>query len=307
MSDSFINLSDGRKLGFIDYGKPEGLPVFMLHGTPGSRVFGFEGELLVHKEKLRIITPERPGYGLSDPSITRTIKSFSIDIEQLANHLGLTKFHVAGVSGGGPYALACGQCLSDRVISITLISSARPTDMKDFYKGMSFGNKLAFRISKYMPFLLKPLYSYMARVFRKKPEEAIEAIQAQLCPWDQKVMSDLKLKDGMKVFIAHIYEAYRQGSDGAYSDTVLLSKPWGIDFKSITAPIFMWHGEADTLMPITPVKNFSRMLPECEVHFIKEAGHLLLESEEIAIEILGKIKQKHRENNKISEYLIRDI
>lgn len=291
LSDTFINLKDGRRLGFIDCGKPEGLPILMLHGTPGSRIFGFENEPLVHDEALRIITPERPGYGLSDPYKNRTIKSFSNDIEQLANHLNIKKFHVAGVSGGGPYALACGQKLPERVMSITLIASATPTDMTGFYEGMSFGNKLTFRISKYMPLLLKPLYSYMAWQFRKKPEKLIEAIKPQLCSWDREVLNQLKLKNGMEVFISHIKEAYRQGSGGAYSDTMLLSKPWGIDFNSITAPIFIWHGESDTLMPISPVKKFARILPKTESHFIKDAGHLLLESEDIGEEIIGRIKQ----------------
>lgn len=290
MSDSFINLEDGRRLGFIDCGEPEGLPIFLLHGTPGSRIFGFESEPFIHEERLRIITPERPGYGLSDPCKDRTIKNFSSDIEALANHLGIRKFHIAGISGGGPYALVCGQCLPERVISVTLIASATPTDMEGFYEGMSRGNKLAFRISKHIPFLLRPLYFYMAHAFRKNPEKLIEAIKSQLCSWDQEVLEQLKHKKVMNVFISHVREAYRQGMEGAYSDTVLLSKPWGIDFKSITAPIFMWHGESDTLMPISPAKNFSRILPECESHFIKEAGHLLLESEEIRAEIIGKIK-----------------
>ena len=104
-------------------------------------------------------------------------------------------------------------------------------------------------------------------------------------------MSQLKHKGTMEAFISHIREAYRQGSEGAYSDTVLISKSWGIDFKSITAPIFLWHGESDTLTPVSPAKNFSRRLPACEDHFIKDAGHLLLESDKLAREILGEIKK----------------
>ncbi|PCJ63156.1 MAG: hypothetical protein COA73_05740 [Candidatus Hydrogenedentota bacterium] len=67
MNDSFMRLKDGRKLGFVDCGESDGLPIIMLHGTPGSRIFGFENEPFVHEEGLRIVTPERSGYGLSDP------------------------------------------------------------------------------------------------------------------------------------------------------------------------------------------------------------------------------------------------
>jgi len=103
MKDSIFTLKDGRNLGYIEYGNPKGIPIFLFHGTPGSRIFGLE-EPLIQQENLRIFTPERPGYGLSDPLNGRTIERYPDDIAELANHLEIEKFHVAGMSGGGPYA-----------------------------------------------------------------------------------------------------------------------------------------------------------------------------------------------------------
>ncbi len=286
----FLTLNDGRKLGFIDGGKPEGLPVFLFHGTPGSRIFGFEEEPLVQKEGLRIITPERPGYGLSDAKKNRELRDYCCDIEQLADHLDIEQFHVSGVSGGGPYALACANWLSNRVLTVTLIASATPVDMKGFSKGMSAGNRLAFSISRYIPSLLKPIYLYSSWVVRKKPEKLIEGLESQLCQWDRNTLNELKANGKIEIFLAHIREAYRNGYFGAYSDMLLLAKPWKIDFQSLSVPIIMWHGEADTLMPITPAKAFSKILPGCECHFIKDAGHLLLESEEFSRQIISRLK-----------------
>jgi len=289
-SSSFLILEDGRKLGFIDYGNPNGLPIILLHGTPGSRVFGFENEPLLINNELRIITPERPGYGLSDSFQNRTINDFSHDIEQLANSLNIDKFHVAGVSGGGPYVLACAYCLPSRVLSATLIASATPTGLSGFFKGMSLGNKVAFILAKYMPFLLKPLYMYSANLIQKHPEKLLQGINSQLCSWDQQVLSNLEEDGKIETFIYHIREAYQQGYLGAYSDMMLLTKPWGIDFQALKLPIFMWHGESDTLMPISSAKSFSKILPNPECFFIKQAGHLLLESDEYSQKIIDKIK-----------------
>ncbi len=288
--NEFITLEDNRKLGFADSGKPDGLPIFLFHGTPGSRIFGFENEPLIQEEELRIITPERPGYGLSDESKNREIKDHCYDIEKLATYLGIKKFHVAGVSGGGPYALACAYWLSKRVLSVTLIASATPVDTKGFFKGMSMGNRLGFIMSRYVPFLLKPLYIYSSWVVKRSPEKFMKGMESQLCQWDKKVLHKIKADGKMDIFISHIREAYRKGYIGGYSDLLLLTKPWKVDFQFLSVPIIMWHGKADTLMPIASAIEFSKILPDCKCYFIENAGHLLLESEEYSRQIIARIK-----------------
>ncbi len=290
MKDSIFTLSDERKLGFIDYGSSDGVPIFLFHGTPGSRIFGLENEPLVDKENLRIITPKRPGYGLSSPVKGRHIECFTADIKELADDLEIREFHVAGVSGGGPYALACASNLSSRVLSTSLIASAAPTEMEGYFKGMSIGNKLAFVMSKYFPWILKAILKSVASHSRKKPERVIDELRSQLCEWDIKVLDNMTKKGQLECLVEHIREAYRQGYAAHYSDLLLVSRPWGIDYSRIESPIFMWHGVSDTLMPIHPARMFADRLPNCKNYFVERAGHLLLESEEIGGRIVRTIK-----------------
>jgi pimeloyl-ACP methyl ester carboxylesterase len=37
--DNILRLSDGRRLGYAEYGDPEGEPIMLFHGTPGSRLY----------------------------------------------------------------------------------------------------------------------------------------------------------------------------------------------------------------------------------------------------------------------------
>lgn len=296
MNDCVFTLSDGRKLGYIEYGSPDGVPVFLLHGTPGSRIFGLENEPLLVKKNLRIITPERPGYGLSSPQKDRRILCYSKDIVELADSLEIHRFHVAGVSGGGPYALACASILSNRTLSITLIASATPMEMEEYFKGMSLGNIFALAMSKYFPWLLRPIFKFAASYSRKKPEKLLEKLKSQLCEWDVNVLDDMKRTGQIETFVDHIREAYRQGYTAHYTDTLLVSRPWGIDYWKIKSPIFLWHGESDTLMPIAPVRKFAEILPNCQTNFIEGAGHFLLESEEIGGSIVQTIKFSHPGN-----------
>ena len=59
--DTHIQLSDQRRLAYAEYGGPEGTPVFLFHGLPGSRLAW--GYLPDHPFPLglRIIAPDRPG------------------------------------------------------------------------------------------------------------------------------------------------------------------------------------------------------------------------------------------------------
>jgi len=290
MKDSIFTLSDRRELGYIEYGAPDGVPILLIHGTPGSRIFGLENEPFVDRENLRIITPERPGYGLSSPMKDRSIGCFSEDIEELADYLEIQEFHVAGVSGGGAYTLACASNLSSRVLSTSLIASAAPMEMEGYFRGMSIGNKIALIMSKYSPWLLKAVLKSAANYYRDKPEKVIDELRSQLCDWDVKVLDSMIIKGQLDSLIEHIREAYRQGYSAHYFDTLLVSRPWGIDYTRIESPIFMWHGVSDTLMPIHPARKFAEMLPNCKTYFIDGAGHLLLESEEIGSSIVQAIK-----------------
>ena len=289
MQDNIMTLADGRSLGYSDYGASEGVPIFLFHGTPGSRVFGLEGEPIVKTYNLRIIAPERPGYGLSSPQPNREIQNWPADVSELADYLNIRQFHVAGESGGGPYVLACALAMPARIISATLIASAAPVDMPKFYKGMALGNRIGFFAAKYAPFLVKWLMKKFAQYFKKEPEKLLQKMISQFCESDQRLIKNAEGSSKENVLLRHIEEAFRQGNDGHYQDFMLVSRSWYLDFNKLELPVFLWHGESDTLMPISPVKTFATQIPNCEAHFIPGAGHLLLDDETTGKKIVERI------------------
>src|SRR5215469_15494010 len=91
---SAIRLRDGRRLAFAEWGEPHGMPVIHHHGTPGSRL-EHEGAPVVYQAAgVRVITPDRPGYGLSDPLPGRTLLDWPADVAELADALGLERFAI---------------------------------------------------------------------------------------------------------------------------------------------------------------------------------------------------------------------
>jgi len=119
-------LASGRHVGYAEFGDPDGLPVIALHGTPGSRFMFALTDAGARARGLRLIAPERPGYGLSDAHHVDTLAETAGDVKAIADALGLERFALVGVSGGEPHAVAAAALLKDRVLQLALIGPVGP-------------------------------------------------------------------------------------------------------------------------------------------------------------------------------------
>ncbi len=281
-----ITLKDGRNLGYGEYGNPDGIPLMLFHGTPGCRIMAsLEKAEWIEEFGLRVITPERPGFGLSDPAPGRTLADWANDVEELADYLHIDRYHVAGGSGGGPYALVCALHSSGRVISATPFSSGGPPEVMHLTKDMVAQNRILFFLVRYLPFMARFLINSTAKAVHKKPEKMKAAMVKKLTEAKQIVGDEVNGDNLIKT----MQEAYRQGGDGAYVDIRLIAHDWGLDLSKIKVPVFVWHGTADALVPISTARGLAKLIPGCEAHFVEGAGHMLLGSEEVASQMMERI------------------
>ncbi|MUV89791.1 alpha/beta fold hydrolase, partial [Halapricum sp. CBA1109] len=124
-----VTRPDGRTVWYATYGPVDGRPVLCCHGTPGARVFG---ELLVEDARaagVRLLVPDRPGYGRSDHDPDRTPTSTARDLRAVLDHAGVETADVVAFSGGACYALALAEADADSVASLTLVSGAVPPSL----------------------------------------------------------------------------------------------------------------------------------------------------------------------------------
>ncbi|WP_234417376.1 MULTISPECIES: alpha/beta fold hydrolase [unclassified Lysinibacillus] len=291
MQENIMTLSDGRKLGFSVYGDKKGLPLFLFHGTPGSRIWFLEDDKIAHRLGFYLIATDRPGYGLSDKKVNREIIEYSSDIEELADYLQLDEFSVLGVSGGGAYATAVSHCLPDKVKLCILVSTATPFVDGKPSKAMSKENRLAFFLTNYFPWLLRLANNSQKKMIDKNPEKYKATLKkggSHLSEWDNKMLLDEEvLENG----VIHSKEAYRQGVDEVIYESKLLTKDWGFKLEEIKTPIKIWHGEDDTLSPINEVKVMAKKLLNTESHYIENGGHFLTENDELWESILTNIME----------------
>ncbi|GBF92382.1 hypothetical protein Rsub_05584 [Raphidocelis subcapitata] len=100
-------LPDGRELAYVDCGGAGSRgTVLFLHPVQGNRLMALALHRPAAELGLRVIAPDRPGYGASSPHPGRTVASFAADLAVLLKALGVARVGVLGSSAGSMYAFA---------------------------------------------------------------------------------------------------------------------------------------------------------------------------------------------------------
>ena len=267
--DHTLKLRDGRTLGWGQYGEEVGTPVFFFHGTPGSRMMRHPDISITEKLKVRIITMDRPGFGLSDPKPSRTFWDWPDDVQELADALQIERFGVIGFSGGGPYAMACAYRMPERVTAVSLVSSLSPPHLRGSQKPLPLVIRLLFSCSRSVPGVLPVVVNPIVRKVRQRFDAAYDRFAGYLPECDRKIFLDPQIK---KVFKESLSEAFRQGSSGFLTELAMQNRPWGFDIGEIRQKIYVWHGSLDLFHD---GQTFVKSIPDCQSTLLEE-GHLVL-------------------------------
>jgi len=269
-TDLTVRLPDGRILGYADYGDPKGLPMLALHGTPGSRKMFQLAHETAAELHIRLLAPERPGFGISSFQRGRSLASYASDLAAFADALGIERFAVAGVSGGGPYAVACAACLPDRVTALGLISPIGPMAAPENPGKMGLGHAIAFRYAPRVLPLLAIIFGIGRLAFLYTPNLIFGFILSRSARSDWTI---LKRGEVRRNLLAGVTEGCRPGIGASLQEMALFSRPWGVPLDRIKAPTFLWQGLGDRNVPVSAALRLAELVPQCHLCRIDNAGH----------------------------------
>lgn len=243
---AYVATDDGRRLAVDVTGAPDGYPVFLLHGTPGSRNGPKPRGIVLYRLGLQLICYDRPGYGGSDRNEGRTVRDAADDVATIADKMGINRFAVVGRSGGGPHALACAAVMPERVSSTAVLVCPAPSDAVglDWYHGSRQNVQENGAADVDVQALLTHLASW-AEQAQQDPRRFIGLIESELSEPDMRVARDVVLRRLLDTYA----EALRQGAAGWIDDVLAFRKPWDIALSNITSRVLLWHGEADRFPP----------------------------------------------------------
>jgi pimeloyl-ACP methyl ester carboxylesterase len=268
--DQTVRLSDGRQLGFASFGDADGIPMFYLHGSFGSRLEGRLTHPSALHRHVRVIAPDRPGFGLSQYRPNARLLHFAGDLTELADHLGLDRFSMMGVAGGGPFALACAHQLGSRLRALALVSSTGPHDRPGALSGMDLRVRLMLHtLPRRLPWLVRRMQERIARLADRDPAGLLRQASGTLPSSERASLASPEIAE---IFMDAAYEGFRSGVHGVVDELRLLAEPWDFTLESIEAPVFLWHGETDRVNPVAMAHALAREIAKSQLQTIPDRG-----------------------------------
>ncbi|RYD77682.1 MAG: alpha/beta hydrolase [Verrucomicrobiaceae bacterium] len=270
----FLDLQSGGRIAWEECGDPQGTPVFFFHGWPASRLQGEGFDVTARELGVRIISPDRPGIGLSTFQANRKLLDWPPVIAQIAQHLGIERFRVLAISGGGPYAFATAWALREQVKAACVISGAPPLPPELDHAALFAVYRLLLSVYRKQPGLLRLAFRCARPVVTRRPPQWLWPLMLKLT-----ARSDTKVLRDPCIFEAS-YNCYREswrGSAlGVATDGEIYAEPWGFDVSEIQTPIRLWHGKEDRSFRWELAAELAGKLPHCNTHIVENEGHYSL-------------------------------
>ncbi len=268
-SEGTIKASDGRSIGFKDYGPDGATPVLWCHGGPGSRMGLSRTADEATEAGFRLVGIDRPGYGLSTPWPGRSIADWVPDGIAVADHLGIDRFATVGVSTGGAYALALAAAHPDRVMGV--IACCALTDMRWDEGRALIPGPATHGIWESAD--REEALAIAADVFGEDGTKiaSVAADGTPLPPADMELLSDPAFIGEMLGGLEHMFA---WGPQGYADDRIADGVGWvSFDVTKVQCPVVVLHGDSDTIAHPAFAPHTVEIVPNATLRMYEGLGH----------------------------------
>lgn len=271
MKDAHVTLADRRTLAYTDIGEADWPCVLFFGGAPTSRLRHAYLEPRFLEERVRVVAPERPGYGRSSPHPGRSMADWPSDVAALADALGLDHFVVAGHSSGGPYALACAALLPDRVAAAIVLAGVTDMAWPGAWEGYNDMEAALMRVEDE-----EAAVAWCVERFGGDGGGFFAAADFKLSEPDEALFADARLAPTLAAARA---EAFRQGVIGYAHDIVVQGRPWPFNPAAIGVPVAVVHGDSDAILPLAHSRHTAESIPGAALGVLPGHGHFTIMAE----------------------------
>ena len=268
-----IAVGEDRQIGFAEFGNPQGRAVFWLHGTPGARrQIPTEARSFASRNNIRLIGIDRPGIGSSTPYQYETVLGFTEDLRTIADTLGINRFAVIGLSGGGPYTLATAAAMPDRVVMAAVLGGVAPLIGED---GISSGlmelAKVVRPILEVADTPIRWVAGSLIKLIGPFGSPALD-LYARISPdGDRNLLSRPEFK---AMFLDDLLNGSRKQLAAPFADIVVFARDWGFRLEDIKVPVRWWHGDADHIVPYAHGQHAVARIADAEMYTLPGESHL---------------------------------
>ena len=268
-----VAVRGSRRLGFAEFGSVHGEAIIWMHGTPGARrQIPLEAREYADREGLRIIGVDRPGIGSSTPHVYDNVRDWTEDLVMLADVLGIGDMRLIGLSGGGPYVLAAGAAMPDRVKGVAVIGGAAPTVGPDAIPGGAIG--VAAHFAPLVSLGRVPIGMTLTlgiRVVKPLAGRALDLYALVQPEGDKRLLGRPEFK---AMFVDDLLNGSRKQITAPLSDLLLFTRDWGFRVGDVKVPVVWYHGDADHIIPFGHGAHMVDLLPDATLRTMEGESHL---------------------------------
>lgn len=244
-----VRVSDGVRIAVHEYGrKHRGHSVLLVHGWPlDHRMFEYQLQALLEQE-YHIIAVDLRGFGASDrPEGGYTYDRMAMDLYEVIRFLELKKVDFLCFSMGAAIALRYMRLFRGyRVGKLLLIAAPAPQSSEEQENDIT------------------PMQTLWQLAQNDRPQMAEHFIHTQF--WAK---SQSKALENWFIQIA----LSASGLATRYCLRALMQEDGWEDMNSVQAPVFLFYGEEDVMVPPSRACLLHKKLKGAQLEFFKEAGH----------------------------------
>jgi pimeloyl-ACP methyl ester carboxylesterase len=299
-----IAMPDGRSIEVLIAGPADGLPLVLHEGTPVGLVLYPPTVQAAAERGLRTILTARPGYEASTPRPGRRVVDVAADIAAVLDELGADTFVTLGWSGGGPHTLACAAALPGRCLAAASIAGVAPYAARglDWPAGMGPENVEEFEAAIAGEARLTEFLDSAAVTFSALTGASVaESLGGLVIAADKAALTGEYADHTANALRA----ALNSGIAGWRDDDLAFTKDWGFSLGwdapaadapaadapaadapadapdgyprgTPAAPVAIWQGDQDRMVPYAHGQWLAANIPGARVHLMPGEGHLSL-------------------------------
>lgn len=269
-----IELENGGRLAFDEYGDPKGVPVLFCHGWPSSGSMARLTDRAGRELGVRIVAPDRPGISRSSFQVGRKLIDWPHAAGALMSHFGWERVRLLAISGGAPYAYATAWAMPERVAAIAIVSGAPPIAELQDQAGLLRLYRWMLALHARQPGLLRAMFR-LVRPFAslRMPLRFRPFMLLALQRMDAEVLRD---SEAFEACFESSRQAWRASVEGVIADAEIYAQPWGFSLEEIEVPVRLWHGTKDRTFSFRLAEELAARLRDCELRIVENAGHYSL-------------------------------
>lgn len=265
MQERHLTLRNGRRVSLAEYGDAAGMPVFALHGTPGSRLKFSSIAPAATRHGLRIIAPDRWGYGDTDAVRRPTLSGYAADILELADRHGIERFALLGISGGGPYAAVAANLAGERLTRLALVSPVGPVRLTE-PREISRFHRFCFLALPHLPLLPRAAFEAFRLLLACAPATALRLSTAASV--DRQVLRNANHR---RAFVETFRLGFTRSAQGPALDVTAFAGSWEIASHP-AGQARLWIGSNDLNVPVAAARTLAHLTGAHLVE-LPAAGH----------------------------------